>query len=443
MIPALTTLLSIVASQSFQRFFRCASFFFITISFISCDSSKGSNAKDNTDSITIIRLPVPDSLAPEEKLRLNTACRQWYDSMLRNTGFNGGILVAKKGNIVFEQYKGEAHIGGKDTITATTPFHIASVSKTFTAMAVLKLWEQGKLDIDDAFNKYFPAFNYPAVTIRTLLDHRSGLPNYSYFMEDLGWDKKVYIKNQDVLDYLITRKTEIPDIATPNTRFNYCNTNYVLLALLVEKVTGEPFPKFIKKTFFDPLQMTHSFVFTLADVSHVNPSYDWRGGLIPLNYLDEVYGDKNIFTTAEDLLLWDRALSSNLLFKKETLDQAFAPYSNERPGIKNYGLGWHLNIYPNGKRIVFHNGWWHGYNAVFIRLIEDDATIILTGNRYTRTIYKAKQLANIFSNYFQVDIEEENENALTQAGDSTNKKIVRQKMVRTIHKRTTSHKRQR
>src|SRR5205085_5396924 len=131
----------------------------------------------------------------------------------------------------------------------------------------------------DEFNKYFPNFNYPGVTIRNLLTHRSGLPNYLYFMEELGWDKSVYIKNQDVLDYLINRKAELKDITTPGTHFTYCNTNYALLALLIEKVTGTSYPQYISQTFFTPLKMKNSFVFTPADSARINPSYDWRGGL--------------------------------------------------------------------------------------------------------------------------------------------------------------------
>ena len=338
------------------------------------------------------------------------ACEHWYDTVLGKSGFNGGLLVSKDGNIVFEKFRGTGHIGSKDTITSTTPFHIASVSKTITAMAILKLWQDGKLNIDDEYQKYFPGFNYPGVTIRTLLNHRSGLPNYLYFMDEMGWNKSVYIKNQDVYDYLVNFKSQLKNIGVPGTRFTYCNTNYALLALLAEKITGLAFPKFIQKEFFYPLNMKHSFVFTLQDSANVNPSYDWRGQMIPLNYLDLVYGDKNVYTTAEDLLIWDRALRTNMIFKPETLEQAYTPYSNEKPGIRNYGLGWRMNLYPDGKKMIYHNGWWHGYNAAFLRLLAENVTIIVMGNRYTNAVYKAKTLANIFGNQMMEDAED-NENA--------------------------------
>ena len=157
----------------------------------------------------------------------------------------------------------------------------------------------------------------------------------------------------------------------------------------------------MRKTFFQPLRMTNTYVFTLADTSRKISSYDWRGRVIPINHLDQAYGDKNIYSTPRDLLVWDRALSSDALFKPATLETAYTPYSNEKPGIKNYGLGWRMNIYPNGKKMIFHNGWWHGSNSVFIRLLDDDATIIVIGNRYTSAVYQARRLANIFSYYFE------------------------------------------
>lgn len=373
----------------------------------SCNSASTApkTVKDSLPTIIILRAPV--AVAPGEAERIKASCQSWYDSVLKIKGFNGGMVVAKDGNIIFEQYRGTAHLPSNDTITQNSPMHIASISKTFTAMAVLKLQQDGKLNIDDEFSKYFPAFNYPGITIRSLLSHRSGLPNYNYFMETLGWNKARYASNEDVLNYLITRKAELKDVQTPNMHFNYCNTNYALLALVIEKVTGTTYPDHINKTFFIPLQMKNSYVFTLADTLKAIPSYNWRGGLEPFTFLDQVYGDKNIYTTPRDLLIWDRALSSNLLFTQATLDQAYAPYSNEKPGIRNYGLGWRMNIFPDGKKMIYHNGWWHGSNSTFIRLLTEKATIIIIGNKFTRSVYHAKVLTSIFGDYYNPEEEEE------------------------------------
>lgn len=381
---------------------------FSLFSFLGCKEQK---TKINTDSkkdssityaISTIK-PLPES----EKKRLNYLCSQWYDSLLNNDRFNGAVLVAKNGNIVFEKYQGDNPPEKNNPVTDSTPFHIASVTKTFTAMAVLKLWQEGKIDIDQQYSAYFPSFNYPGVTVRCLLNHRSGLPNYLYFMEDLGWNNAISIKNQDVLDWLINRKAELKDISKPDTHFTYCNTNYVLLALLIEKISTQSYPAYIKMNFFDPLNMNHSFVFTEAETGRITHSYDAGGGLIPMNQLDLTYGDKNIYSTPKDLLIWHRFLSGDALFTSKTLTQAYTPYSNEKKGIRNYGLGWRMNLYPDGRKMIYHNGWWHGNNASFIRLLNEDACIIVLGNRQNRNIYKAKYLVELFGSGYKSDEDEE------------------------------------
>lgn len=374
----------------------------------SCNNSSSAH-NNKSDSLAVLKLPEPSPVSPEEATRIKAACELWYDSALKQKGFNGGILVAKNGNTIFEQYNGTGHLPGTDTISANTPLHIASVTKTFTAMAVLKLAEENKLGIDDEFSKYFPQFNYPGVTIRCLLNHRSGLSNYTHSMDALGWDKHKYVTNNDVLEFLVNRKAELKDVAPPNIHFSYSNSNYALLALLIEKISGKKYSEYLEETFFGPLHMKDTYVFSLDDSLKALPSYDWKGRLIPLDFLDGVYGDKNIYTTVRNLLTWDRALCAGLFFKPETFEQAYAPYSNEKPGIKNYGLGWRMYIYPTGKKIIYHNGRWHGSNASFLRLLGDSATIITIGNKFTRSVYHAKILSSLFDNYFSTGDEEEAE----------------------------------
>jgi CubicO group peptidase (beta-lactamase class C family) len=393
----------------------------LAFTFFACSGNDAKGSGDtvpfkSNDSLALVQLPAPGPVDGATADRIRQACQTFFDTMLAPNGFNGGIIVAKNGRILFEKYRGTGFVNGFDTVTAHTPFHVASVSKTFTAMAILRLWEQGKLNIDEEVGKYLPGFNYPGVTIRTLLNHRSGLPNYTHFLEPMGWDKAKFISNEEVLQFLIARKAEMVDSWAPNLKFSYCNTNYALLALIIEKASGKKYGQYLQQQFFKPLQMHHSFVFSLEDTLTATTSFDWRGRLMPFNFLDSVYGDKNVYSTARDLLTWDRALNSGLLFKPETLAQAYAPYSNEKPGVKNYGLGWRMNLYPNGKKITFHNGWWHGNNAVFIRLLQDSATIIVVGNKFCRATYKAIQLANLFGDYGLPVEEEEGEN--NRASDS-------------------------
>lgn len=349
-------------------------------------------------------IPAPKEISETERQKLYNQCQHFFDTVLVPSAFNGGIIVARGGNIVFEKYRGSVNINIGDLITAFTPMHIASISKTFTAMAVLKLQEEGKLNIDDTLTRFFPAFNYPGVTVKTLLNHRSGLPNYLYFMEKMGWSPDSVITNQNVLDWLILKKTELKDITTADTKFTYCNTNYALLALIIEKVSGLSYPAYMKKYIFDPMGLKNTFVQHLGETRVRSKSFDWKAREIPDNFLDYVYGDKNIYSTPQDLLRWDRALTDTSFLSAKSLASAYMPYSNERPGIKNYGLGWRMNLYDNGKKIIFHTGWWHGNNAILIRLLDADATIIVISNRYTRAVYKAKYLANIFDHYFDADV---------------------------------------
>lgn len=330
--------------------------------------------------------------------RFYQASDEFYGSVLKKSGFSGGFLVAKKGEIIYENYTGICRKGTADSLCANSALHLASVSKTFTGMAVLKLWEEGRLNIEEEASVYLPGFNYPGVTVKTLLNHRSGLPNYTHVMEQMGWNRNTIMYNQDILDFLIKRKKELP-VGRPDRSFHYCNTNYALLAVIIENVSGLPYPQYMQENFFAPLDMTDTYVFTMADSARTLPSYNWKGQQEAFTYLDAVYGDKNIYSTPRDLLKWESALSYGQLFKPETLHAAYTGYSYEKKGINNYGLGWRMLEYPDKEKIIFHNGWWHGNNTVFARMIKDSATVIILGNRFNKNIYQARKLFAAFGDY--------------------------------------------
>lgn len=331
-------------------------------------------------------------LSPKELNYYQRAAKAYYQTHLLKTGFNGSILVAKNGQIVFEDYHGLINFKTKDSITPSTPFHIASTSKTFTGMTVLRLWEQGRLSLNDSLQKYFPQLPYHGITVKMLLDHRSGLPNYLYFMDSI-WNKKVKATNQDVLEFMIQHKPKV--MALPDRSFHYCNTNFVLLALIVEKITNQPFPQYMKDSVFTPLGMSDTYIFSVKDTANYIPTYRGRRPY-PMDHLDCTYGDKNVYSTVRDLFKWDKALYENTFINKATLDSALVPRSNEHHSMHNYGLAWRL-YYNNGDTIVYHNGKWHGTNTSFTRLVQDTATIIVLGNKYNSNIYQAKKMASIFT----------------------------------------------
>ena len=257
--------------------------------------------------------PRPKTLRPEEFKLYNNASRRFFDSLFSH-GFNGGLVVAHNGVIVYERYSGfkdpRKH---KDSVNAHTAFHLASVSKTFTAMAILKLWEEGKLDIHDDISKYLIGFP-PGITIKNLLSQRSGLRNYVHFMDQSGWDKRKYLTNADLLQYIIQHHDQVI-YTTAGRHFEYSNTNYAFLALIIEKVSGETYNEFLTKTFFLPLQMQDTYVYTNQDTARATRSYRLSGRAYPTEYLDMVYGDKNIYSTPEDMLKWDAAFAEESCLK--------------------------------------------------------------------------------------------------------------------------------
>jgi CubicO group peptidase (beta-lactamase class C family) len=334
------------------------------------------------------------TLTASEIDQYGNAIIHMYDSVFGKSGFNGSILIAKNGQILFEQYQGYHNLATKDTIMSNSPFHLASVSKPITAMAILRLYEQGKLALEDSVQRFFPAFPYNGVTVKDLLSHRSGLPNYVYFMsKDTAWDQKKKATNTDMLNYMVAKKPA--PYGKPGRNFSYCNTNYALLALIVEKITGSTFPTYLKDSVFAPLGMKNSFVFSVADSNRYVPSYLNNGRAFDLAAIDCIYGDKNIYSTVKDLWLWEQALYNQQLISEATYQKAVTPYSNERPSIHNYGLGWRLMLFPD-RKIVYHNGWWHGNNSVFTRAVGDTATIIILGNKYNRGIYRGFGFSKIF-----------------------------------------------
>ncbi|MEO6611192.1 MAG: serine hydrolase domain-containing protein [Chitinophagaceae bacterium] len=379
---------------------------FIPVALIIACNSSSPQKKPQDDSLQYYP-PTPQKLGKDEFRGYYRRLSNFFDSSLLASGFNGGILIAKNGDVIYEKYTGKADLRKNDSIGRNTPMHIASTSKTFTAIAILRMVQENKLSLTDTLEKFFPGFPYPGITVMMLLNHRSGLPNYLYFMSNNKWGilpngkwNRQYASNQDVLQMMYDKR---PDpTGTAGTRFNYSNTNFLLLAMIIEKLSGLAFPVYMQQKFFDPLQMKNTYVFTLKDTLTATPSFTGRNVYWEYDFLDATYGDKNIYTTPEDLLKWDQALYTDQVIRPSLLDSAFAPYSFEKATVHNYGLGWRLQLLPNGKKVVYHFGKWHGSNAAFARLIDEKATIIILGNRFNRNIYNAAHLCyDIFGNYQQ------------------------------------------
>lgn len=384
-------------------------FFFLNCS---CGTSQGAKYLSNPNFPN-------NALSANNKEKLSAEVKAKYDLLLGNKGFSGEIIVAKNGEIIFEDYRGFSDFGSKAAMLPETPIHLASISKTFTGMAALKLWEQHKLDLKAPVTKYFSNFPYTDVTIEQLLSHRSGLPDYTVFMESRKynvskvknkkgrWVKKIELintespfkqglyNNQDVLDFMV-KKRPAPQ-SHPDRVFKYCNTNFVLLALLIEKITGQDFPTYMAENLFKPLKMDNTFIFSEKTMDRYTPSYNARMVPYRIEKFDCIYGDKNVYSTARDMLLWDKALTEGKFLAPSTLEMAFQPQSPTKKYYHNYGLGWRILAKPNEEKLIYHNGWWHGNNTVFTRLINESATIIILGNKFNKSIYKGKEIASVFT----------------------------------------------
>jgi CubicO group peptidase (beta-lactamase class C family) len=358
------------------------------------------------------KMELPEDTMPKLSAQYLATTRQaiqsFVDENWQNNSLNGSFLVAKDGQIIYEKYAGFANLATQKTITKDTPLHLASVSKVLTATAILKLINAKRIDLDQKVNTILPTLPYPDVTVRTLLNHRSGIQNYAYFTEAKGvWDRHKTLTNAAILELLSTKKIGLA--FRTNSQFCYCNTNYALLALIVEKTTHLTYKDAMKKIIFEPLGMKNSFVLDFEkDKKNVVPSYKATKVEIGMDYLDAIYGDKNIYSTPRDLLQFDLARNSSYFLEPELLQQIYVGYSNERKGEKNYGLGIRMINWTTGQNFFFHNGWWHGNTSSYITLQKEHVTIISLSNKFTVKTYSVRKLASLFGDYpFPVDLEKE------------------------------------
>ncbi len=309
-------------------------------------------------------------------------------------GFNGSVLIAKNGKCVFEKCYGYCDYRSKDLISDTNSFQLASVSKTFTATAVLWCVEHHLLSLDDSLQKFYPMLPYKGVRIKDMLSHRSGLPNYLYFCNN-KCNRGEYLNNEQVIAIMAHDKPAA--YARVNKKFAYCNTNYMLLASIVEKVVSKKFNAFMSETFFKPLDMTHTFIYDHSNALErkIAVSYNSRWQMQNDDCFDGVVGDKGVYSTVSDMFKWDKAFYDGKLLSQEMMKEAYAPKSFEHPGKRNYGYGWRLLQQPDGNYLVYHNGWWHGNNTVFYRYIQDTTAIIILSNRYNKSVYHVQPLFDI------------------------------------------------
>ena len=293
----------------------------------------------------------------------------------RKGDFNGSILVAENGNIIYDTAFGFANLLTREPLNDSSSFYLASVSKQFTAMAIMILKGQNKLSYNDTLTKFFPQFPAYAnkITIRNLLMHTSGLPDYF----GMGNLYRPGLNNQDVLNALIAQKKLN---FYPGNRFSYSNSGYVMLAMIAEKVSGKPFNVFMKEFIFDPLGMKNTLVFDSSKpvIKNRAVGFNKNGELDDYEILTA--GDGGIYSTTHDLFLWDQSLYHNKLVDSSTLAEAFHEAKLNNGSLSNYGFGWAIVRNANNK-IIHHSGSLNGYRTAIYMDMENHNSIIILTNK--------------------------------------------------------------
>jgi len=316
----------------------------------------------------------------------------------RTRGFNGNVLVAKKGKIIYENAIGWADYLHRDSLKLGSQFELASVTKTMTSTGILMLMERGKLTLDDNVKKFFPDFPYDGITIRLLLTHRSGMMNYVYFIDDIyrsqHLNQRKGLTNADAMKMIADYKPRPFNV--PNKRFLYNNSNFMVLGAIIEKVSGMSYAQFMKQNVFIPASMTHTNVYSKAVYDKIpvdvvgHDRGQWRYS-VAQNFLDGPVGDKGVYSTIADLFLFDRALRAGRLLKQATLDSAYVPRNPMLHGHFSYGYGWRTFTAP-GQEVIYHTGWWHGFRHIYLRDMKNDITIVLLSNLANGSLLKLDDL---------------------------------------------------
>jgi CubicO group peptidase (beta-lactamase class C family) len=361
---------------------------------------------------SIVPAPVLSKEQTEKAYRLDTLFTQLFS---RNE-FNGNVLIAEGGTVLLKKSYGTANTQTQQALSDSSLFQLASVSKTITACLTLQLVKEGKIVLQNDVRKYLPDFPYEGIQVSHLLNHRSGLFNYIYFCAAKDSAAPQALKNLSNSEvYQMICKEVPPPYLKADVHFNYCNTNYMLLALIAEKVSGRSFKELVKEKIFKKCSMQHTL---FADELQNKPSlakgytFSWRE--VEGDRFDQVWGDKGIYTTTGDLFLFEEAYFTGKLIPQNYIDTALIPYSSERK-LGNYGYGWRMKNFDaknkdnNKEKIVYHNGWWHGYRTALQRRLKDNVTVIILSNRLNRSVYETWRVFNAIDGEVLIPAAEEKE----------------------------------
>jgi CubicO group peptidase (beta-lactamase class C family) len=290
--------------------------------------------------------------------------------------FNGAVLVAEKGEIIYRKAFGKANFQTGSDFTPETPSDIGSVTKQFTAMAIMILAERNKLGYEDSVSKYIPEFSSSAhfskITLRHLLTHTSGIPDYGDLgIDDSGLDQK------GLIAALLKREEAL---ARPGLKYRYSNPGYALLGIVLERVSGERFGDFLEQEIFKPVGMSNTFVYDSHGKKNERKAIGYsQSGEVDYGDPTAIPGDGGIYSTVDDLSEWDRALYTEKLVPQSALVEAFSPGKVEQ-GVSTYGFGWNI-VNESGNKYLWHQGNHAGFRAFIGRRLTGRVTVIMLTNK--------------------------------------------------------------
>ena len=363
--------------------------------------------------ILLLALTIALFSCQSKKQNNDTAVKldEFLSGQTNHYNFNGNVLVAENGEIVFQKSYGFANFDTKRLLNDSSVFELASVSKQFTATGILLLKDKGKLKLTDSLRLYFPELPYSNITIWHMLTHTSGLPDYEEAMNE-KWDRKKIAFNSDMIAFMA--KEKLPVLFAPGTKWTYSNTAYAILASIIEKVSGQTFKDFLAENIFQPLGMRHTRIYntrrslkdTIANYAYgflYNDSLkkhfmsDSLADFSYVIYLDGIQGDGVVNSTTGDLLKWDRAVKNHTLLREETQKEMLKGQAIIDT-VKNsqYGFGVFMEKNDFGN-IISHSGGWPGYTTFLARNTDKDQTYIILSNNSSNSPAVCNTLQHIMA----------------------------------------------
>jgi CubicO group peptidase (beta-lactamase class C family) len=334
-----------------------------------------------------------------------------FTSLSEQNQFSGSVLIAEKGNIIYKAGKGFANEKTKERNNTKTIFELASCSKQFIGVGIALLHRDGKINYTDDITAYIPELsNFKGVKIYDLLRHTSGIPEFlGEFRAD--WENKKIATNQDVINYYAQRKDTLE--FKPTSTYQYTNTNYVLLATIIERIANQKIEDYLSVKIFKPLKMNRTFIYNRREnpkkLKNYAFGYTWiknsfekateddpKIGDMTALYLDGIIGNAKVNSTVEDLYKWINAIKNNTLLSQKEFDEVMETTKTADNQDVNYGFG--FEVRENENSISYgHTGSWDGYITFIHYNSANDRTIIVLNN-FRNGVYPYETINEIIDN---------------------------------------------